>query len=1070
MRTRIALAAALTLLLTGSNSFGADKPEFRAAWVTRFEWATPDPAQCKANITRAMDTLAAANFNAVVFQVRAAADTLYPSTLEPWSQHVGGKDPGFDPLAFAIQEARRNHLAFHAYINAMPMLEERQLGRQLDPNHLFNKHGPESPESWSVVDEQGQPCRSEYVWMSAGIPAVPAYVREVIMDVVRRYDVDGIHLDRIRYPGRQYSYDAISRARFMGRGNPNLQDWGDWQRDQLDKLINDLAAEIRAEKPQVMLSCSAWGIYNRYNIEGYAGFSSGYHDFYQDTWAWCHLGAMDVLMPMIYWNIPEPKPNYDELVRDFIKGVGGDHVVGGQRMFSGEENVNEIKVTREAGGLGTILFSLRSAERRGVLEAAHKELYAEKVEVPKLARVEKPETGAILGTVLAEDGKPLVDAWVTLDPKGSGGVVVDQRRRRDSATTVGPLARLNWTSGGDGRFAFMNVPPGPLQVTAKYEGAPAVASETLEIKAGQVARVQLTVKGAAELRDKPYLTVMRPHDGAATSEPVVHLLGRTLPKAKVTVNGQAVDVFGTGAFAKDDIPLQMGANRIEIAAAEGDRSINRAITITRVAPPATATAPAEKPLRILEPAADVALMPGELLDIRIEGSTGRTGQASVLDSKLPLAEVMDKDGKPSGVYTATTRVPAAATGRNSHVKASLDAAKDSPAAEVESSATVEVWDPAIVRVFETTSDDTGILPGLHEVRLGGPWLGWVAKGTRLEVVGKRGDMYQVRLSPSVVGWVSHRQLQSLPPGTPVPHAYSTSCSISGNETEDTLAIERNAPVAITVRAEIDPSNRLYVDMYNTHDAMTWISQKSTAQILGPVQAEQVEKDHVRLTVPVKGKQIWGYWTEVKGGLFVLHVRHAPKLVAAPDSPLKGLIIAVEAGHGGGNNVGAMGIVGTKEKTVNLQAAMALQHELEARGAKVVQVRRGDENPGLSERAARANEANADFLVCLHANSAGTARGFLKTSGTSTYYHGIHCRLSADLVYRKLLELGWGEFGVVGNFSYTPLRNTRVPALLVEQGFMSNPADEARLVDPEYQKKQATAIASGMEEFLNRVRE
>ena len=136
----------------------------------------------------------------------------------------------------------------------------------------------------------------------------------------------------------------------------------------------------------------------------------------------------------------------------------------------------------------------------------------------------------------------------------------------------------------------------------------------------------------------------------------------------------------------------------------------------------------------------------------------------------------------------------------------------------------------------------------------------------------------------------------------------------------------------------------------------------------------------------------------------------------------------------------------------------------------MQVRHGDESISLGDRVDRANAANANLFVAIHANSAGSTRGYLSTSGTSTYYHQIHCELAARRVYEKLLTLGWHEFGVVGNFSYTPLRNTRIPSILVEQAFMSHPGDEAKLLDPQYQRHQAKAIADGLESFLNEARE
>jgi len=384
------LALFLGLTLAAGMAHASEAEELRGMWVTRFEWPSEDPAKCKENITHVFEALAANNFNTAFFQVRGAAETLYPSSLEPWSPVLGEKDPGFDPVQFAIDEARRNGISFHAYINPIPLRLNRW-PKPKDKNHLFHSHGPNSDEPWVCMDKAGKPLRSGYYYLAAGIPGVHVYIRQAIMDFVRRYDIDGVHLDRIRYPSPSCSFDPISTKRFRGRGNPNRKEWGDWQREQLDKLINDLAVEIRAEKPNVLLSCAAWGIYNRYHIEGYYNFSSGYHDYYQDTWKWCRLGAMDFLVPMIYWNMADPKPNYDELMEDFVRNLGKDCIVGGQKVFSTSENAAEINFTRELGALGTVLFSISSAEPEGVLSGCKDTVYQTKADVPTFERVTAPE-------------------------------------------------------------------------------------------------------------------------------------------------------------------------------------------------------------------------------------------------------------------------------------------------------------------------------------------------------------------------------------------------------------------------------------------------------------------------------------------------------------------------------------------------------------------------------------------------------------------------------------------------------------------------------------------------------
>ena len=208
---------------------------------------------------------------------------------------------------------------------------------------------------------------------------------------------------------------------------------------------------------------------------------------------------------------------------------------------------------------------------------------------------------------------------------------------------------------------------------------------------------------------------------------------------------------------------------------------------------------------------------------------------------------------------------------------------------------------------------------------------------------------------------------------------------------------------------------------------------------------------------------------MEGNLLTLHVRRPPKIAEAPQSPVSGLIFAIEAGHGG-RNTGAIGKLGTKEKTINLRASRELRALLVDKGAEVVMVRPGDLELSLQDRIDKAAEEGAHLYISIHANAASTSRGFLRVSGTSTYYKDKHCYLLAKLIYDKLLELDWDEFGVVGNFSYYPLRDTRVPGILIEQAFMSNPYDEARLLEDEYQKAQAQVVVEAIEDFLDQVRE
>lgn len=1056
--------------LEGLDQFVSyDQPEFRGLWITRFEWPSKNPEECKKKIIRVFEDMEKANFNTAIFQVRGAADVLYPSELEPWSNIFDGKSPGFDPLAFALEEAHKRGIQFHAYVNPMPLYRGGRDAPPPDttPPHLYYSHGPDSKEPWICVDREGKPMDARgagYWYFSPGIPQVHEHLRKVFKDLVTRYDVDGLHLDRIRYPGPQYSHDPISKERFYGRGNPNRREWFDWQREQLSKFINDLYAEVMSVKPQVIVSCSAWGIYNRYHIEGYYNFSSGFHDYYQDTWNWIDLGAMDLLVPMIYWTIPEPKPNYNELVDDFIKGVGSDRFLGGQRCYGEtwefEENVTEILYSRKAGIQGTVLFASGSVKGKGGFEELKKSLYKTKVSPPELTWKMNALTGIIMGTITDEDGETLQDAWVSIKPE------MDDKDVRENR-----VFRQTWPSGSDGRFAFLNVPPVPVKLIVEYDGAESKEIHGIIITPGKVQEVNIKVKGAKKAKEEPFFHIYKPEDGTETTGKVAHILGRTHPGNRIKIGDEHVTVYATGAFSRDNIPIELGENKIPISIVSEDHptTVTRYFTIVRKEP----EPPKEiDTITILEPREDTAFFPGEIMEIKIKAPSKGEALVTLWEKNkitLPLKEGMEKDSK--GVYTAVYRIPFDTIQEPSSIQVRLRNKNVRPRIDLkeESKAKIEVWDPTRVLIGETKEERTAITLGTHYVRLGGPYLAEVPDGTRFEITGMKGDRYKIKLSRSLSGWVSKENVDLLPETTPPPQAFFTYCIINGDDKFDKLWIPLKEKVVCAVSAETEPENYLYVDFFNTYFATTWFSHKSGAKVIGTVTGEQIEDDRFRLKVPIKSKQIWGWWWERDEGGVTLFIKRPPTIAPAPDSPFKGLTIAIEAGHGG-SGTGAVGNMGTNEKTINYNAVKAVRKIMEDKGARVVEVRPGDSSPTLGRRVENAIESGADFFLSIHANAAGTDRGFLRVSGTSTYYKDKHCQLVAKLVYDELLKLDWGEFGVVGNFHYYPLRDTHMPSMLVEQAFMSHPWDEARMLEPEYQKAQAEAIVTGMEKFLDSVRE
>jgi uncharacterized lipoprotein YddW (UPF0748 family) len=472
---------ALSQIAEEKQSAVAEQPEgeeFRGIWVTRFEWVSKDPATCKTKIVNILDRIKEANFNAVILQVRGQGDVLYCSTIEPWSPLAGAKDPGFDPLLFAIEEAHKRGLQLHAAINLYPVWQGENPPAAVAPVHPFLLHcQPLSLLNWLACDTSRMPmeCSSsynKYYWLSPGIPEVQAYLRKVVADVVQRYDVDGIHLDRARYPGREFSHDKVSIKRFDGAGNPDHLDWEDWQRRQVDNLIHDIYAEIRMAKPDVCFSAAVWGIYNRLAIPGYVNFSGGWNDYYQDSRAWLREGYIDAIMPMIYWNIHATRPHFDELAKDFINNANGKNVFPLISPSNASKDwEEEIDLTRKLGSQGMAIFSYSALTKGELWEKLREKTFVKPARVPQLVKKDS-KLAIITGHVYSvETRKPVEDC------------IVEVRETTHRAL-----------SSGDGFYAILDVEPGrDISILAHREDTGSAIVSGISVSAGESKRVDITI-------------------------------------------------------------------------------------------------------------------------------------------------------------------------------------------------------------------------------------------------------------------------------------------------------------------------------------------------------------------------------------------------------------------------------------------------------------------------------------------------------------------------------------------------------------------------------------------------
>lgn len=368
--------------------------EFRGMWiatVANIDW--PQTAGLSASVqqqqlTQLLDIAQLTGINAVILQVRAAGDALYPSTLEPWARSLMGAqgvDPGYDPLQFAINEAHRRGMELHAWFNPFRAANLSDTAA-LAANHFARRR----PDLTRVHCTQ--------LWFDPGEPAVHDHALAVIRDVVQRYEVDAVHIDDFFYPypngtcpGLDFA-DSATYARYQDAGG--VLSRADWRRDNVNRFVQAMYTEVHAAESGVRVGVSPFGIWRPGNPAGITGLDA-YATIYADSRHWLQSGWVDYLAPQLYWSIASTGQSFPALLgwwrqqnslrRHFWPGLASYRTADGTgSAFANGEIPAQVTLARaqaiETGGAtGTILYNASSvrSDRGGFATALATGLYAE---------------------------------------------------------------------------------------------------------------------------------------------------------------------------------------------------------------------------------------------------------------------------------------------------------------------------------------------------------------------------------------------------------------------------------------------------------------------------------------------------------------------------------------------------------------------------------------------------------------------------------------------------------------------------------------------------------------------
>lgn len=323
--------------------------EFRGMWVTRFDWTSSVQPADPAKIEEIVNDAASAHINVIFFQVRANADAYYAPGLEPWAKRVSGvfgqpPSPYWDPLATLVQAAHGQGIQVHAYLNVYPVWDDCQTppAENVLPRPFYydlrDFHGVTGSRlnglQWNT--SYNVAC-SSYLRASPASTFVDDHLLAVGADLVTRYDIDGIHLDHIRYEGVNTSCDPVSEASAGANCFTTPPDgylsYGDWQRAQVNGTVAKFYDQVVPLKPGLWLSAAVWPIY--IDIWNWGG-QEGYYDYYQDSKAWVAGGYIDSISPMIYpgsYDCDNPgfwtQQRWETLTADFQASSAGRFVIPG---------------------------------------------------------------------------------------------------------------------------------------------------------------------------------------------------------------------------------------------------------------------------------------------------------------------------------------------------------------------------------------------------------------------------------------------------------------------------------------------------------------------------------------------------------------------------------------------------------------------------------------------------------------------------------------------------------------------------------------------------------------------
>jgi uncharacterized lipoprotein YddW (UPF0748 family) len=440
--------------------------EMRGVWVAsvgNIDWPSTNAittAQQKVELIAILDRAVQMKLNTILLQVRPACDALYASRIEPWSEYLTGTmgkppQPFYDPLSFAVEEAHRRALELHAWFNPF---RARHLAAK---SPIAANHVSRTKPQW--VRQYGKS-----LWLDPGEKGAQDYSLSVVMDVVQRYDIDGVHFDDYFYPyqetnaaGKELDFPDYRSWRNYGAGGRLSR--SEWRRENINTFVHRAYHSIKGCKPWVKFGISPFGIWRPGSPASVRGFDP-FDKLYADSRKWLNEGWVDYFVPQLYWRIDAPEQSFTTLLewwsqqnfkgRLLLAGMDDTRTTRTLNPWGTGEIVSQIRATRRAQGVaGHVHWNMKTLLRNGALSSAlEREVYSD----PALV----PATPWLGSQAPASPKATPTDEEIRWEPGARNEVArwLVQRRKDDAWTTL--LLPATQTT-----FRFGSAPPDIIAIT-----------------------------------------------------------------------------------------------------------------------------------------------------------------------------------------------------------------------------------------------------------------------------------------------------------------------------------------------------------------------------------------------------------------------------------------------------------------------------------------------------------------------------------------------------------------------------------------------------------------------------